>query len=140
MPRIYDPACGFVATANEDISLSGGPRLVTLPVRISITLTRSEALWLTSNRLPSGERATCSGSSDEVIGAEPEPALNGEKQFLRWRFLKDKQPFGDLEEMTATVKRNGKTFGPFTGRMAAREPGVRVEALSLEDLFIEVTQ
>ena len=59
-----------------------------------------------------------------VFGAEPEPALNGEKQFLRWRFLKEKQPFGDIEEMTATVKRSGKTFGPFTGRMTAREPGV----------------
>lgn len=59
-----------------------------------------------------------------VFGAEPEPALNGEKQFLRWRFLKDKQPFGDIEEMSATVKRNGKTFGPFAGRMTAREPGV----------------
>ena len=59
-----------------------------------------------------------------VFGAEPEPALNGEKQFLRWRFLKDKQPFGDIEELSATVKRNGKTFGPFTGRMTPREPGV----------------
>lgn len=59
-----------------------------------------------------------------VFGAEPEPALNGEKQFLRWRFLKDKQPFGDIEEMTATVKRNGKSFGPFTGRMSPREPGI----------------
>ncbi|MBY0493860.1 MAG: hypothetical protein K2Y23_06565 [Cyanobacteria bacterium] len=59
-----------------------------------------------------------------VFGAEPEPALNGEKQFLRWRFLKDKQPFGDIEELVANVKRNGKTFGPFTGRMTPREPGV----------------
>lgn len=60
-----------------------------------------------------------------VFGAEPEPALTGEKQFLRWRFLsKDKTPFGEIEEMSATVKRNGKTFGPFTGRMTAREPGV----------------
>ncbi len=62
---------------------------------------------------------------DVVFGAEPEPALTGEKQFLRWRFLsKDKTPFGDLEDITATVKRNGKTFGPFTGRITAREPGV----------------
>lgn len=60
-----------------------------------------------------------------VFGAEPEPALNGEMQFLRWRFLtKEKQPFGDIEEMSATVKRNGKAFGPFTGRMTAREPGL----------------
>lgn len=62
---------------------------------------------------------------DVVFGAEPEPALTGEKQYLRWRFLsKDKTPFGDIEGMSATVKRNGKTFGPFVGRMAAREPGV----------------
>lgn len=62
---------------------------------------------------------------DVVFGAEPEPALTGEMQFLRWRFLsKDKTPFGDIEEMSATVKRNGKTFGPFTGRMTAREPGL----------------
>lgn len=59
-----------------------------------------------------------------VFGAEPEPAINGDKQFLRWRFLKDKQPFGDIEELAATVKRNGKTYGPFTGRMTPREPGV----------------
>ena len=59
-----------------------------------------------------------------VFGAEPEPALNGEKQFLRWRFLKDKQPFSEIEEVTATIKRNGKVFGPFTGRTSPREPGV----------------
>ena len=61
-----------------------------------------------------------------VFGAEPEPALNGQMQFLRWRFLskETKQSFGDIEDMSAVVKRNGKSFGPFTGRMAAREPGV----------------
>lgn len=59
-----------------------------------------------------------------VFGAEPEPALNGEKQFLRWRFLKDKQPFADIEELTATIKRGGKSFGPFTARTSPREPGV----------------
>ena len=59
-----------------------------------------------------------------VFGAEPEPALNGEMQFLRWRFLKDKQPFGDVEEFVAMVKKDGKSFGPFKGRMNPREPGV----------------
>jgi len=60
-----------------------------------------------------------------LFGAEPEPALTGEMQFLRWRFTaQDKTPYGDLEEMRATVKRNGKTFGPFTGRMAMRDPGL----------------
>ena len=61
-----------------------------------------------------------------VFGAEPEPALNGEMQFLRWRFRskETKQPFADLEEVKAVVKRNGKTFGPFDGRMSPRDPGV----------------
>lgn len=61
-----------------------------------------------------------------VFGAEPEPAVNGEMQFLRWRFrAKDsKQPFADLETLSAVVKRDGKSYGPFTGRMTAREPGV----------------
>lgn len=60
-----------------------------------------------------------------LFGAEPEPALTGEMQFLRWRFTaQDKTPFTDLEEMKATVKRDGKTHGPFTGRMTARDPGL----------------
>ena len=32
LPRIYDPPCGFVATANENINQPHGPRLVTQPV------------------------------------------------------------------------------------------------------------
>lgn len=61
-----------------------------------------------------------------VFGAEPEPAINGQMQFLRWRFRskETKQPFAEVEELKATVKRNGKDYGPFTGRMTAREPGV----------------
>ena len=60
-----------------------------------------------------------------LFGAEPEPALTGEMQFLRWRFTsQDKTPFGDLDAITAIVKRNGKTFGPFTGRTTMREPGL----------------
>jgi hypothetical protein len=80
-------------------------------------------IMLTVSSVAAHERKEVAGL-EVVFGAEPEPAVNGEKQFLRWRFLKDKQPFGDIEEMTATVKRNGKSFGPFTGRMTAREPGV----------------
>lgn len=61
-----------------------------------------------------------------VFGAEPEPAINGQMQFLRWRFRskESKQPFADLENLTATVKRDGKVHGPFTGRANPREPGV----------------
>jgi penicillin amidase len=32
LPRIYDPPCGFVATANENVNPPGGPMLVTQPV------------------------------------------------------------------------------------------------------------
>ena len=60
-----------------------------------------------------------------LFGAEPEPALTGEMQFLRWRFTaQDKTPFTDLEEIKATVKRDGKIHGPFTGRMTARDAGL----------------
>lgn len=60
-----------------------------------------------------------------LFGAEPEPALTGEMQFLRWRFTaQDKTPFTDLEELKATIKRDGRTHGPFTGRMTARDAGL----------------
>ena len=97
---------------------------MTLPSRlIGCTLGLTIAvLYLT---VSAHERKEVAGL-EVVFGAEPEPALNGQMQFLRWRFLskETKQPFGDIEDMSAVVKRNGKSFGPFTGRMAAREPGV----------------
>lgn len=88
-----------------------------------LSLTLGLAVAALSATAVAHERKEIAGL-EVVFGAEPEPAVNGEKQFLRWRFLKDKQPFGDIEELVATVKRNGKTFGPFTGRMTPREPGV----------------
>ena len=92
------------------------------PVR-ALSWTLALAVVAMSATMTAHERKQVAGL-DVVFGAEPEPALTGEKQFLRWRFSKDKTPFGDIEEMSATVKRNGKTFGPFVGRMTAREPGV----------------
>lgn len=89
----------------------------------TLTLTLAIAVVALCTTIAAHERKEVAGL-EVVFGAEPEPALNGEKQFLRWRFLKDKQPFGDIEELVATVKRNGKTFGPFNGRMTPREPGV----------------
>ena len=61
-----------------------------------------------------------------VFGAEPEPALTGEVESLRWRFQsKDsEEPFGDLEEATVVVKRDGTEYGPFDARGARREPGL----------------
>lgn len=62
---------------------------------------------------------------DVVFGAEPEPALTGELQYLRWRFRsKDKQPFADVEQVRATVKREGKDYGPFDARVSPRDPGL----------------
>jgi len=89
----------------------------------TLTLTLAITVVALCTTIAAHERKEVAGL-EVVFGAEPEPALNGEKQFLRWRFLKDKQPFGDIEELVAIVKRNGKTFGPFTGRMTPREPGV----------------
>ena len=90
----------------------------------SLSVTLAVAAVAMGSTVAAHERKGVAGL-DVVFGAEPEPALTGEMQFLRWRFVaKDKTPFTDLEEMSASVKRNGKTFGPFTGRLTARDPGV----------------
>lgn len=61
-----------------------------------------------------------------TFGAEPEPALTGALQYLRWRFrsVETKQPFADLEDLRAVVKRDGKDYGPFQGRTSARDAGL----------------
>lgn len=89
----------------------------------TLSLTLAIAVFVLCATVAAHERKEVAGL-EVVFGAEPEPALNGEMQFLRWRFLKDKQPFGDVEEFVATVKREGKPSGPFKGRMNPREPGV----------------
>ena len=60
-----------------------------------------------------------------VFGAEPEPALTGELQQLRWRFQSKEsgEPYAELKDAKAMVKRNGKEFGPFDARGSRREPG-----------------
>ena len=60
-----------------------------------------------------------------VFGAEPEPALTQEMQFLRWRVstLADQEPYGDLEDAEVTIKRNGAEFGPFRLRGVRGNPG-----------------
>jgi hypothetical protein len=66
------------------------------------------------------ERKEVAGLS-VLFGAEPEPALTEEMQFLRWRVtsLDDQEPYEDLEDAEVTIKRNGEEFGPF-GVGAAR--------------------
>ena len=60
-----------------------------------------------------------------VFGAEPEPALTDEMQYLRWRVssLADEEPYTDFEDAKVTIKRDGEDFGPFTVRAVRRNPG-----------------
>ena len=60
-----------------------------------------------------------------VFGAEPEPALTDEMQFLRWRVssLADEEPYTEFEDAKVTVKHDGEDFGPFTVRAVRRTPG-----------------
>ena len=62
-----------------------------------------------------------------LFGAEPEPALTEEVEFLRWRFTSpdSNEPFNDLEEVSAVITGNGGEFGPFEVRGARRDPGLR---------------
>jgi len=60
-----------------------------------------------------------------VFGAEPEPALTEEMQFLRWRVssLADEEPYADFQDAKVTVKHDGEDFGPFDVRAVRRTPG-----------------
>jgi hypothetical protein len=61
-----------------------------------------------------------------VFGAEPEPALTGEIEHLRWRFqpADSDEPFEDLEDATVVITRDGTEYGPFDARRARRDPGL----------------
>ncbi len=61
-----------------------------------------------------------------LFGAEPEPALTEEMQFLRWRVtsLSDREPYRDLEDAEVTIKRDGAEFGPIGVRGARGDPGL----------------
>ncbi len=61
-----------------------------------------------------------------TFGAEPEPALTEEMQFLRWRIrsLADREAYTDLQDAEAIIKREGEEFGPFPVRGSRRDPGL----------------
>ncbi len=71
------------------------------------------------------ERKEVAGLS-VLFGAEPEPALTGEMQFLRWRVnsLAEEEPYRDLEDAEVTITLDGAEFGPFQVRAARRDPGL----------------
>ncbi len=60
-----------------------------------------------------------------TFGAEPEPALTEEMQFLRWRIrsLADEEAYTDLQDAEVVIKRDGEEFGPFRVRGSRRDPG-----------------
>ena len=61
-----------------------------------------------------------------TFGAEPEPALTEEMQFLRWRIrsLADEEAYTDLQDAEAVIKRDDEEFGPFQVRGSRRNPGL----------------
>jgi hypothetical protein len=61
-----------------------------------------------------------------TFGAEPEPALTEEMQFLRWRIrsLADEEVYTDLQDAEAIIKLDGEEFGPFRVRGSRRNPGL----------------
>ncbi|HLB38444.1 MAG TPA: hypothetical protein VJL31_17880 [Gemmatimonadales bacterium] len=83
-------------------------------------------LWTSASR-PAvvHERKVVAGLA-VVFGAEPEPALTDEMQFLRWRIssVADSAAYTDLQDATATVTRDGQQYGPFTVRPVRRDPGL----------------
>lgn len=61
-----------------------------------------------------------------LFGAEPEPMVDAERQYLVWRFTdaNTKDPITDLEALEAVVTFAGKEAGTFTARGSSRDPGL----------------
>lgn len=60
-----------------------------------------------------------------VFGAEPEPAITDEVQFLRWRVstLAEEEPYGDFADAEVMITKDGDEFGPFPVRGVRGSPG-----------------
>ncbi|HEX9579630.1 MAG TPA: hypothetical protein VF970_00860 [Gemmatimonadales bacterium] len=93
---------------------------------LALALVAPAILWTSASR-PTAvhERKVVAGLA-VVFGAEPEPALTDEMQFLRWRIssVADSTAYTQLEDATATVTRDGQQYGPFTVRPVRRDPGL----------------
>jgi hypothetical protein len=91
---------------------------------VALAVVGPGALWTPPTSAVVHERKIVAGLA-VVFGAEPEPALTDEMQFLRWRVttLADSTPYTDFRDATATVTRDGHQYGPFPVRTVRREPG-----------------
>ncbi len=99
-------------------------KLLLLSAFMVVTAIVASAAFSSDRTMPH-ERKEVAGLS-VLFGAEPEPALTEEMQFLRWRVssLADEEPYQALEDAEVTVKRNDEEFGPFGVRGARRDPGL----------------
>ena len=99
-------------------------KLLGLSLFVVATAIVTGAAYSSDGTLPH-ERKEVAGLS-VLFGAEPEPALTEEMQFLRWRInsLADREPYRDLEDAEVTIKRDGEEFGPFGVRGARGDPGL----------------
>ncbi len=99
-------------------------RLLGLSLFVVATAIVTGAAYSSDGTMPH-ERKEVAGLS-VLFGAEPEPALTEEMQFLRWRVtsLTDREPYLDLQDAEVTLKRDGEEFGPFGVRGARGDPGL----------------
>ena len=99
-------------------------KLLGLSLFVVATAIVTGAAYLSDGTMPH-ERKEVAGLS-VLFGAEPEPALTEEMQFLRWRVssLADREPYRDLENAEVTIKRHGEEFGPIGVRGARGDPGL----------------
>ena len=61
-----------------------------------------------------------------VFGAEPEPALTEEMQFLRWRVstLAEEEPYSEFQDAKVVIAKDGEELGTFQVRGSRRDPGL----------------
>ena len=104
--------------------MSRHSKFVGLSLFVAVTAIVASAASSSDRTMPH-ERKEVAGLS-VLFGAEPEPAITEEMQFLRWRVssLAEEEPYEDLEDAEVTIKRSGKEFGPFGVRGARGNPGL----------------
>jgi hypothetical protein len=107
---------------------STGANAIAAPVVVSAITLAAAAMTLAAAGpdpdQPFHERKEVAGLA-VVFGAEPEPALTDEIQFLRWRVstLADEEPYGDFTNASVTIIRDGERLGPFALSPVRGTPG-----------------
>ncbi len=102
----------------RSLRLPGLALLATLTALITVAASTGAASTL-------HERKEVAGLA-VVFGAEPEPAITEEMQFLRWRVssLDDQEPYTDFQDAEVVIARDGEELGTFPLRGSRRDPGL----------------